>query len=74
MKIHDVVSGKSIHEVITIGPDATVRDLVALLNQHNIGAVIVSTDGSTLEGIVSERDVVRRLQHDAGILDATVQQ
>lgn len=60
-------------DVITVAPDATVHDLLAQLAEHNIGAVVVSADGSTIDGIVSERDVVRRL-HDQGpeILDGPV--
>lgn len=58
MRIQDVMRAGP---VVTVGPDASVADLVGLLEQHNIGAVVVSSDGSTLEGIVSERDVVRRL-------------
>ena len=74
MKINDVVNAKSVQQIVTIAPDATVRELVALLGQHNIGAVIVSSDGSALDGIVSERDVVRSLKDDAEILSAPVQQ
>jgi CBS domain-containing protein len=71
MKIREVIAGKAIQDVVTIRPDASVRDLLALLAQHNIGAAVVSSDGSTVEGIVSERDVVRRLNaNDAGLDDS----
>ena len=72
MRISDVLKAKPSHDVITISPDATVRDLVALLSQHNVGALIVSGDGSSVDGIVSERDVVRRLHDDADVLDRPV--
>jgi CBS domain-containing protein len=72
MRIADVVRSKASQDVITIGPDATVRDLIALLAEHNVGALIVSSDGSRLEGIVSERDVVRRLHESDGVLDQSV--
>ena len=72
MKINDVIRGKSSHDVITITPEATVRDLLALLAEYNIGAVIVSNDGSAVDGIVSERDVVRKLHGNDAILDAPV--
>ncbi|KAB8189997.1 CBS domain-containing protein [Nonomuraea phyllanthi] len=52
-------------DVATVTPEATVHELLATLAERNIGAVVVSTDGVTIEGIVSERDVVRRL-HDRG--------
>ncbi|MFI6598503.1 CBS domain-containing protein [Nonomuraea sp. NPDC050536] len=59
--------------VTTVTPDATVRELLAKLAEHNIGAVVVSGDGATITGIVSERDVVRRLNdRGAGILDQPV--
>ncbi|NUR92295.1 MAG: CBS domain-containing protein [Nonomuraea sp.] len=60
-------------EVTTVVPEATVRELLAELAEHNIGAVVVSSDGVTITGIVSERDVVRRL-HDRGpaVLDEPV--
>ena len=72
MRIGDVLSAKPSHEVLTVTPDATVRDLLARLAEHNVGALIVSRDGSTVEGIVSERDVVRALQQDEGVLDSPV--
>jgi CBS domain-containing protein len=72
MRISDVLSSKPNPEVITIPPDASVRDLLALLAEHNVGAVVVSADGETVDGIVSERDVVRRLHADEAILDGAV--
>ncbi|MCD4526556.1 CBS domain-containing protein [Nocardioides sp. cx-173] len=72
MRIGDILQAKSSTEVITIGPDAGVRELLALLAEHNIGAVIVSADGSSLDGIVSERDVVRHLHTDGTVINNTV--
>jgi CBS domain-containing protein len=72
MRISDVLSSKPSAEVITIPPDASVRDLLALLADRNIGAVVVSTDGESVDGIVSERDVVRRLHEDETVLDGAV--
>lgn len=72
MKIEDVLRSKG-HAVVTISPTATVGDLVAMMTEHNIGAVVVSTDGVHIEGIVSERDVVRGLAvHGEGILTGAV--
>ena len=71
MRINDVLRGKS-GGVITISPDATVRDLLSLLARHNVGALIVSGDGNAVEGIVSERDIVRRLNENEAILDGPV--
>ena len=72
MRIQDVIQGKASQQVVTIGPDATVRELIALLAEHNVGALVVSDDGERVAGIVSERDVVRRLHADATVLDTPV--
>ena len=72
MKLNDVINAKPSHEVVTIGPDATVRELIALLAEHNVGALVVSEDGERVTGIVSERDVVRRLHADEAVLDTVV--
>jgi CBS domain-containing protein len=58
--------------VATIPPSATVRDLLGLLAEQRIGAAVV-TSHDAIVGIVSERDVVRRLADDAsGLLDRQV--
>ncbi len=72
MRIKEVLADKAHHEVITITPDATVRELIALLAEHNVGALVVSADGTSVDGIVSERDVVRRLHTSDGVLSAQV--
>lgn len=72
MRIGDVLKAKPHHEVVTIAPDAGVRDLLAQLAEHNVGALIVSSDGSTIDGIVSERDVVRHLHSDGTVINNTV--
>jgi CBS domain-containing protein len=72
MRINQVLAAKPIQDVITISPEATVRELLHVLAEHNVGALVVSSDGKRLEGIVSERDVVRALTQDDGLLDAKV--
>ena len=67
-----MLQAKAIREVVTIAPEAGVRELIATLADHNIGALIVSADGSSLDGIVSERDVVRHLHHDGTVINNTV--
>lgn len=63
MKISAILAAKGV-DTITIAPDATVSDLITVLADHGIGAVVVSSDGSRIEGIVSERDVVRAMAAD----------
>jgi CBS domain-containing protein len=60
MRISDLLRVKGAR-VVTVPPDTTVRRLVAVLAEYRIGAVVVSGDGVSVEGIVSERDVVRAL-------------
>jgi CBS domain-containing protein len=72
MRIADILKAKPDATVITIGPDAGVRELLALLAEHNVGALIVSSDGESLDGIVSERDVVRALHNEGTVVNNTV--
>ena len=74
MKISDVIRRKG-GDVITVRSDATVEELLTLLSEHKIGAVVVSDDGEGVHGIVSERDIVRHLHTDgAALLAAPVAQ
>jgi len=60
MPISDVLRVKGT-QVITVTPETKVRQLIAVLAEHRIGAVVVSHDGTTVEGIASERDIVQAL-------------
>ena len=60
MRISDVLRVKGT-QVVTVPPDTKVRQLLAVLAEHGIGAVVVSHDGTSVDGIVSERDIVRAL-------------
>jgi CBS domain-containing protein len=60
MNVDGILRSKGAN-VVTIRPDATVRQLVDGLREERIGAMVVSEDGRTVLGIVSERDVVRGL-------------
>jgi len=67
MRISNLLAGKG-PEVATIRRDATVAEAVSELARHGIGALVVSSDGRRIEGIVSERDIVRGLEGDDGSL------
>ncbi|WP_026406013.1 CBS domain-containing protein [Actinomadura rifamycini] len=72
MRIRDILRRKG-DAVVTVPPGSTVRELLAVLAEHNVGAVVVSADGATIAGIASERDVVRRMhEHGAALLDRPV--
>jgi CBS domain-containing protein len=60
MRISDVLRAKGA-QVVTVTPDMTVQQLLGVLAKHRIGAVVVSRDGTSVDGIVSERDIVRAL-------------
>lgn len=60
MRIAQVLRGKG-DAVWTVSPGTPVGELVAILTERGVGALVVSDDGTTVDGIVSERDVVRRL-------------
>jgi CBS domain-containing protein len=60
MRISDILRVKG-NRVVTVQPETEVTELLTVLSEHRIGAVIVSADGVRVDGIVSERDVVRAL-------------
>lgn len=62
MQVREILSAKGITEVFTISPNATMTELLDSLAERNVGALIVSTDGIRMDGIVSERDVVRKMR------------
>jgi CBS domain-containing protein len=51
-------------DVVTISADTPVKQAVATLRQHNVGALVVVGDDDAVVGIISERDVVRALATD----------
>ena len=67
MKIGSIISGKRVN---TISASASIHDLVNSLKSHHVGALVVSSDGKKIDGIVSERDVVRAMP---GKLDQLVE-
>lgn len=72
MKISALLAAKGA-SVVTIRPDASIGEAVAALGLHNVGALVVSTDGEVVGGIVSERDIVRALgQLGSGVLEPQV--
>ncbi|MEE4023639.1 CBS domain-containing protein [Gordonia sp. PKS22-38] len=70
MRISDILRHKG-SDVASVGPDTSMPDLIALMHDRNIGAVVV-TDADRAVGIVSERDVMRGLRNrGAALLDAS---
>jgi len=61
MLVQSMLKGKESDGVVTVAPGSSVADAAALLSEKRIGAVIVSSDGKRVAGILSERDIVREL-------------
>ncbi|HEV2782091.1 MAG TPA: CBS domain-containing protein [Actinophytocola sp.] len=73
MRISDVLRGKG-DAVATVDPATTVGGLIGELARHNVGAMVV-VDNDAVVGIVSERDIVRRLnERGAELLNDPVSQ
>lgn len=72
MRVSDVLASKGSDAIFTILPEASIRELLDVLAEHNIGAMVVSDDGESMIGIVSERDVVRKLRDVENARDVTV--
>ncbi|WP_284741127.1 CBS domain-containing protein [Amycolatopsis sp. RTGN1] len=72
MRIADLLRKKG-SAVATVTPETTVTALLAGLAENNVGAMVVVSPEGSIAGIVSERDVVRRLnEHGPGLLDGPV--
>lgn len=73
MKINAVLATKG-GNVFTAQPDESIKDAVAVLSKHNIGALVVVDNDHHVVGILSERDIVRQASHDDQVLSRTVRQ
>jgi len=73
MLVSKILETKETSGIISVKPDSKVSDAAKLLSEKRIGTVVVSSDGATLDGILSERDIVRTLGADGpGCLNDTV--
>jgi CBS domain-containing protein len=58
MRIRDILQEKGA-EVVTIGAGRTIHDAIGKLNEHSIGALVVTGEGEEIVGIITERDILR---------------
>ncbi len=73
MLVQAMLRAKGDEAVVTVAPGSTVAKAAELLSSRRIGAVMVSTDGRRVAGIVSERDIVREIgRRGAAVLAETV--
>jgi len=61
MLVQQILKSKSDDAVVTVPPGTRVAEAAEILSSRRIGAVVVSADGATPQGILSERDIVREL-------------
>lgn len=72
MRVKSILSAKG-DAVVKITSTDTILATLERLKSHNFGALVVSDDGETVTGIISERDLVRAMvDHGAGLLEMTV--
>jgi diguanylate cyclase (GGDEF)-like protein len=61
MLIRDLLAGRTAADAKGVPPEASLREAAARMTSHNVGALVVTDDGGTLVGIVSERDLARAI-------------
>ena len=72
MQVRQVIAQKEL-DVVTTRPEASIAEAAALLEEKNIGAVVVTLPDGAISGILSERDIVRGLPvHGGNLLDKKV--
>ena len=72
MQVENILQSKG-HHVHTVPADASIAEAVRVLNAHRIGAVVAVDSSGNVRGILSERDIVRRLGGDpVALLEAPV--
>ena len=73
MLVQQILSAKASSAVLTVTAASKVSDAVKIMSDNKIGTVVVSNDGKGLDGILSERDVVRELgAQGPAVLDSPV--
>ena len=73
MLVRQILKSKPNQNILTAKPEDTVDVGMKILAKHRIGAVIVSVDGNNVDGILSERDIVREIaSRGVGCLDDAI--
>ncbi len=71
MKVSRILATKGM-DVITIRPEQSIREAIALLAKHNIGALVVVAETDKPVGILSERDIIRATANNEQVFSQTV--
>lgn len=59
--VADVLASKEARDIVSTKPNATVKEAAALMSSKGVGAIAIRTGGGPLEGIFTERDLLRRV-------------
>ncbi len=73
MKISAILATKGMN-VVTVRSEQSLREAIALLSKHNIGALVVVDGTGKVVGIISERDIVRKAAQSKDIFSALIGQ
>lgn len=71
MKVRNILSARRAH-VVSIGPDALIREAVAVLAGMKIGSLVILSPDGELAGMITERDILHSLAADVAVLDQPV--
>ena len=75
MLVHQILKSKADDSVMTVKPGTSIEEILKILADKKIGTVLVSKDGKTPDGILSERDIVRKMaKHGGAVLSAKVEE
>lgn len=73
MLVSQILKSKATQGIISVKPSDPVSTAVKLMSENRVGTMVVSADGESLDGIISERDVVREMgKHGTGCIDGPV--
>lgn len=61
MLVSQILKTKALHDIVTVAPTLLVAEAAKILSEKRIGTVVVSRDGKSVDGILSERDIVREI-------------
>jgi CBS domain-containing protein len=67
MSVETILKTKG-SSVVTVAPGETVAHALSILEAHDIGALVVGSGSGAVEGIISERDIVRGLVREGPVL------
>lgn len=73
MNIANILATKGA-KVFTVRPEQSIRQALALLAQHNVGALVVVDETGAPVGIISERDIAREAARDERLFEKTVRE